>query len=186
MFAVIIKNLGAGTARTRWPHAPEIVVRWNANDFVVCKTRDLLPDVRRLIVSMIDRDEQFLFRDLELFGQQFPGKTDRISFEIVAKAEVAEHLEKRVVARRIADIVQVIMLTARAHTFLRRSRTHIITFLLSGEQVLELHHARVHKHQSRIIARHQRRAGHHLVISFFTEIQKCVTNVVYAGHGVSR
>jgi hypothetical protein len=42
------------------------------------------------------------------------------SLEIVAEGEVAEHLEEGVVAGGVADIVEVVVLAAGAHAFLRR------------------------------------------------------------------
>jgi hypothetical protein len=39
--------------------------------------------------------------------------------EIVAEREVAQHLEEGVVARRVADVFQVVVLAAGAHAFLR-------------------------------------------------------------------
>ena len=68
---------------------------------------------------MVDSDAQLVFVDAEITGQQFPAKGDRIGFEIIAKAEIAQHFEKRMVACRVADIVQIIVLAARPHAFLR-------------------------------------------------------------------
>jgi alanyl-tRNA synthetase len=39
-------------------------------------------------------------------------------FEIIAEREIAEHFEESMMTRRVADIVQIIMLTARTHAFL--------------------------------------------------------------------
>src|SRR3546814_9410999 len=50
---------------------------------------------------------------------ELPGVGDRILLEVVAKAEVAEHLEKRVVPRRVADVLEIVVLATGAHAFLR-------------------------------------------------------------------
>ena len=57
----------------------------------------------------------------EVLGQQLPGEQDRALLEIVAEGEIAEHLEEGVVARGVADIVEVVVLAAGAHAFLRRA-----------------------------------------------------------------
>ena len=121
------------------------------------KTRDLLPQVERLIVVDIDRDHQAVFRQPEILGHQVPGEFDRAILEIVAEREIAEHLEEGVMARGVADIVEVVMLAAGAHAFLRGHRALIGALLEAGEDILELHHAGIGEHQGRVVARHERR-----------------------------
>ena len=67
------------------------------------------PDVGRLVVVEIDRDGQPVGVEPEplLAGQKLPGPVDRLALEIVAEAEIAQHLEKRVVIGRAADVVDV-------------------------------------------------------------------------------
>jgi hypothetical protein len=87
---------------------------------------------------------------------RFPGKGIASVLEIVAEGEIAEHLEEGVVARGVADIVEVVVLAAGAHAFLRGGRAHVVAVLEPGEEVLELHHAGIGEHQRRVVARHQR------------------------------
>ena len=82
---------------------------------------DLLPEAGRLVVRVVDGDQQLVLGQPELLGDQVPGKLDRALLEIVAEGEIAEHLEEGVVARGVADIVEVVVLAAGAHAFLRRS-----------------------------------------------------------------
>ena len=89
-------------------------------------------------------------------GEEIPGKLDRLALEVVAEAEIAQHLEKRVVARGVADIVQIIVLAPGANTFLAGRGALVVAMLYPGEQVLELNHPGIGEHQCRIIARHQR------------------------------
>ena len=49
----------------------------------------------------------------KLLGEELPRERDRLFFEVVAEAEVAEHLEERVVARGDADVLEVVVLAAR-------------------------------------------------------------------------
>ena len=48
---------------------------------------------------------------------------DRLALEVVAEAEIAQHLEERVMARRVADVLEIVVLAARAHAALRARRT---------------------------------------------------------------
>ena len=57
--------------------------------------------------------------------------------------------------RGIADIVQVVMLAAGPHAFLRRGRPRIRPLLLPGKHILELHHAGIGEQQAGVVARHQ-------------------------------
>jgi hypothetical protein len=50
---------------------------------------------------------------------------DSVALEIVAEAEIAQHLEKGVMAGGITDIFQIIVLTAGPHTALRGGRSVI-------------------------------------------------------------
>ena len=94
------------------------------------------------------------------------------------------HVESSpLVPRGIADIVQIVMLSARAHAFLRRRGALVIPRLHPGEAVLELHHARVREHQRRVVARHEGRAFHMPVAVPFEEVEEGRADVVQAGHG---
>ena len=158
VIAMVEKDLGARTAGTGRTHAPEIVVGGNADDPVIGQARNLLPDRRSLVIGVIDRDQQLVLRDVEILGQQFPGERDRLGFEIVAEAEISQHFKEGMVACGIADIVQIVVLSACAHAFLRRGGAAVVAVFQAGEHVLELDHAGIGEHQRRIIARHQGRA----------------------------
>jgi hypothetical protein len=60
--AAVDEDFRARTARAGVAHRPEIVGRRDADDLVVAKARDLLPERGRLIVIVIDGDEQLIFR----------------------------------------------------------------------------------------------------------------------------
>ena len=145
---------------------------------------DLLPQVERDVVVDIDGDGQPLLRQPELLGHQVPGELDRALLEVVAEREIAEHLEERVVARRIADIVEVVVLAAGAHAFLRRDGAHIGALLQAGEHVLELHHAGIGEHQGRVVARHERRRRHDLVAVPGKVVEEGRPDFVDAAHSI--
>ena len=45
--------------------------------------------------------------NLEGAGEELPGPVDRLALEVIAEAEVAQHLEERHVPRRLADVLDV-------------------------------------------------------------------------------
>ena len=80
--------------------------------------------------------------------------------EVVAEAEVAEHLEERVMPRRVAHVLEVVVLAARAHAALRARGAHVVALCPAEENILELHHAGVGEEQRRVVARHERARRH--------------------------
>ena len=118
MVAMVIKNFAAWTAWPRVAHRPEIIVRGDTDNAVFRKARNLAPQVECLIIGVIDRRRQARWIKAPFLGQQCPRMGNRLLFEIIAEREVPEHFKECVVARRVADIVQIIMLAARTHTFL--------------------------------------------------------------------
>ena len=121
------------------------------------------PDVGGLVVVLVDRHPQLLGRQAVDLGEKIPGVADRVALEVVAEAEVAEHLEEGVMARGVADVLQVVVLAAGAHAALRGGRAHVAALVAAEEHVLELHHAGIGEQQGRIIAGHQRARRHDLV-----------------------
>ena len=144
--------------------------------------RDLLPEIERLVVVDIDGGRELVLRQAEFLRHQVPGQFDGAVLEIVAEREIAEHLEKRVMPRGVADIVEIVVLAAGAHAFLRGGGAHIGALLDAGEDVLELHHAGIGEHQGRVVARHQRRRRHDVVAVVGKEFQKGRPDLVNAAH----
>ena len=185
VFAAVDENLRAGSARAGIAHRPEIVRCRDADDAVFGEARDLLPVTGGLVVGMVDGDEQLVLLQPELPGDEVPGEFDCALLEIVAEGEIAEHLEERQMARCVADIVEVVVLASRAHALLRGGGARIGTLLQPGEDVLELHHAGIGEHQGRIVARHERARGHHLVSVLPEIVEECRPYLVYATHAVA-
>ena len=106
---------------------------------------------------MVDGRRQPVGAQPPLLGQQVPRQLDGAILEIIAEGEIPQHLEEGVVARGVADIVEVVVLAAGADAFLAAGRGRVGPRLEAGEDVLERHHAGVDEHQSRVVVRHQRR-----------------------------
>jgi Xaa-Pro aminopeptidase len=63
-------------------------------------------------------DPEPVLRQAEHLGDEFPRPADGLFLEVIAEAEVAEHLEERVMAGGVADVLQVVVLAAGAHAAL--------------------------------------------------------------------
>ena len=182
LVAMVVEDFRTGPARTGVAHLPEIVGAGDADDAQLRQARDLLPEIERLVVVDIDGRRQLVLRQAEFLGDQIPGQLDGAILEIVAEREIAEHLEEGVMPRGVADIVEVVVLAAGAHAFLRGGGALIGPLLDAGEDVLELHHAGIGEHQRRVVARHQRRRRHDLVAVVGKEVQKSRPDLVNAAH----
>ena len=120
---------------------PEVLVLAHPLDPIGRQLDFVEPDVGRFVVVEIDRGREPLRIDSPshfLLGQEFPGPVDRFALEIVAEAEVAQHLEERVVIGRAADVVDI----ARAEAFLAGRGPGEFELAAAEEVVLELVHAR--------------------------------------------
>ena len=116
----------------------------------------LHPEVGGLVVVAEDGDPELVLRDLELAGEELPGEVDGLALEVVAEAEVAEHLEEGVVAGGVADVLEVVVLAAGAHAALGAGGARVVALVAAEEDVLELHHAGVGEEQRRVVARDER------------------------------
>ena len=180
--AVIVEDLRARAAGAGVAHGPEIVRRRDADDALVGQAGDLLPQAEGLVVVGIDGDGQPLLGQAELLGDEVPGELDGAVLEVVAEREIAQHLEEGVVARGVADIVEVVVLAAGAHAFLRGGGAHIGALFQPGEDVLELHHAGIGEHQGGVVARHQRRGRHDVVTVRREIVEEGRSDFVDAAH----
>ncbi len=164
------------------PIAQKLSLDGDADDALLRQAGNFLPQVEGVVVVVIDGDGQALFRQAEVARQQRPGVFDRVVLEIVAEREVAEHFEERVVARGIADVVEIVVLSAGADAFLRGRGADVGALLDAGEDVLELHHAGVGEHQRRVVARDERARGHDLVPAPGEELEEVRSDLVDAAH----
>ncbi len=174
--AVVVEDLGAGAAGAGVAHHPEVVghvaaalVVADAHDALGGHAHHLVPDFVGLVVFLVDGDPELFFRQLELLGQQAPGELDGVVLEVVTEREVAQHLEEGVVARGVADVVQVVVLAAGADALLRGRGAAVGALVETQEHVLELVHARVGEQQRGVVARHHR-AGRHDGVALGLEV----------------
>src|SRR5262249_44457526 len=133
---------------------------------------DLAPERARLVVGRDARERRVAAVDgvhearrieAVLLDDEAVGPLDRLGLEVVAEAEVAEHLEEGQVPRREADILEIIVLSAGADDLLRRRGARVGALLAPGEDVLELDHPGVREQERRIARRDEAARAHHLV-----------------------
>ena len=75
--AVVVEDFRGRAAGAGGPHAPEIVVRGDADDAVFGDT-DLAPEVECLVVGVVNGRQEAAFVDAEVLGDQLPRKRDRL------------------------------------------------------------------------------------------------------------
>ena len=119
VLAVVVEDLAAGTAGAGIAHRPEIGRLAQARESLRTHADFLEPQVGCLVVVLVDGDPEFFRGNFQRAGHEIPGELDRLALEVVAEAEVAEHLEERMVARRVTDVLEVVVLAAGAHATLR-------------------------------------------------------------------
>src|SRR5262249_20545002 len=115
-------------------------------------------------------------------GNEFPRVGDGIKFEIVAEAEVAEHLEERMVPVREADVLEIVVLAAGADALLRSGCAVVVALLETEKDVFELVHPGVGEQKSGIVLRDQRRRMDALVPLLLEETQEDLANVGTGRH----
>src|SRR5690606_35962778 len=174
---VVVEDLAARAAGAGIAHRPEVVLRAKAREALRIDAYFVEPDAGGFIIILEYRDPQFLRRQPEILRQELPGEGNCLALEIIAEAEVAEHLEKRVMTGRVAYVFEVVVLASGAHAALGGDGAIVAALVLAQEDVLELHHAGVGEQQRRVIGRHQRRAGDDFVATVpekFEEDRKSV------------
>src|SRR5882762_3517606 len=153
--SVVIEDLAARAARAGVAHGPEVGGFPQAREALRTDADVLQPDVGGLVIVAVHRAPQPRRVESQGVDEEIPGQMNRLALEIVAKGEVAEHLEERVVPGRVTHVLQVIVLAAGAYAALAGGGAQVVTLLPAEEHVLELHHAGVGKEQRRVVAGHE-------------------------------
>ncbi len=107
-------KLRVGAARTGWARFPEVLLA-RALDDPLTRHSELEPQVNRLLIrpdpelfiATEDGHPDVVLVEPEAVAREIPGEADRLALEVVAKAEVAKHLEHREVARGHPDVLDI-------------------------------------------------------------------------------
>src|SRR4029078_3432205 len=172
-------DLAARSARPDVGHAPPVLLVTvreitPADEALRRKPVLVAPDLDRKVMGCVGGRGEALRRDTQVAGQELPAPVDRLTLEVVTEAPVPEHLEERVMARRPADLFEVVVLAGHAQTALVIHRARIAAALLAGQDVLELDHPAVREQQRLIAGRDEARARDDPVFTFGEELQEAV------------
>ncbi len=118
---VVPEDLGGRAARAGLAHLPEVVLV-EALDARAGEADLVGPDLLGLVVAHVDGDPEAVAVEPEHLGDELPGPGDGLGLEVVAEAEVAQHLEEAEVPRRPTDGVEVVVLATGPHAALHRRR----------------------------------------------------------------
>ena len=136
--ALVEEDLRVGAARPGLPHGPEVVLVAHALD-ARGRDPDLVdPQLFGLVIAVVHGDPEPIAVEPEDLGEQLPGEGDGLGLEVVAEAEVAQHLEEGAVVRVGADDLDV----RCAEALLNGGGPRPWRGLLPQEVGLEGHHAR--------------------------------------------
>ena len=106
LFAAVIVDLSAGAAGAG-AVLPEVVGLAELVDALGRDVHIVEPDIVGLVIAFVYGRIESLGIQADPLGQELPCPRDRLFFEIVAKREIAQHLEEGAVSGRFADVLQV-------------------------------------------------------------------------------
>ena len=175
LFAPVIVNLAAGTAGAG-AMLPEVVLLAETEDPVGGDAHLLVPDVEGLVIVFIDRGIQPVLVQAHHLGQELPAPVDGFPLEVVAKAEVAQHLKIGAVTGGFADVLNV----AGTDALLAGADPMTGGLHFPGEVGLHGGHAGVDQQQRSIVLRDQGKAGQPEMALAFKERQEHFPQFVYA------
>ena len=152
--AEVVVDLAAGTARAfASRRAPEVVLLVESADSLGRHSRAGGPQMKGLVIVSKDGGPDAIRLQPQALGYELPGEANGVLLEVVADAEVAEHLEEGEVCC-VANLAHV----RGPEALLRRGEASAGRLHLAGEVRLELHHAGVGEEECRVAGRYERGA----------------------------
>ena len=139
--ATINVDFGTRTARTGFPHLPKVVFVAESLDAIHRYADLLVPDCLGFVVTFVDGDPQPIAVETEHLGHEVPRPRNCIFLEVVAEAEVTEHLEEDEMSFRATDIIEVVVLASGPGALLNTDRPRIRGYFVTNEVRLERHHS---------------------------------------------
>ena len=180
--------LGTRTTRTCITHFPEVIVFVSVEDMIFWQ--ELFPIGSGFIVTF----QSFFGAAFEYGGvkviriylqniyQVFPCPVDCLFLKVVTERPVAQHLEHGMVVRIVSYFFQVIMLSANAQAFLRVRDSFIFCRVVTQNNIFELVHPRISKHQCRVIFNYHWSRGHYLMAFALEETLERVSDFICSQH----
>ena len=172
-FAAVKIDFRARTART-CAVLPEVVLLAQPDDVRRIHADFFRPDVKRLVVVLIDRDPELFNGHFHHFRAKLPCPRARLVFEIIAERKVAQHLKIGAVARRDTHALDI----GRADAFLAGRHAAARRRQLAGKILFQRRHAGVDEQQAFVVLRHQRKARQPQMPFAFKEFQILFADLV--------
>ena len=110
---------------------------------------------------------------------------NRLFLEVIAKAEIAQHLKESMMSGGVANIIEIVVLTAGPDTFLRTGRSGRWRRFQPCEHILERDHPCIDEHQCRIVVRNERSAGYLTMAGIDEIIEEAAADIICRLHGSS-
>ncbi len=170
-------DLAAWSARPGLAGLPEVVGVAHPLDPLQRHADDVVPDLLGDVVGLVHGDPQAVTVHPPVLCHELPAGRDDELLEVVAEAEVAEHLEEHEMALGAADIVEVVVLPSGTDAFLRADGALVRRLLVAEEVGLERHHPGDVEQQRRILW-HEARRRHEGVVARDEEVDERLTNFV--------
>ena len=123
---------------------------------------------------------------LQHIHQIFPCPADGLLLEIVTERPVAEHLEHGVVVGVVAHLLEVVVLATNAQTLLRVGHTLALGRGIAQNDILELVHTGIGKHQCGVVLHDHRSRGHDEVLLGLKKTLERVSDFVCCQHIIIR
>ncbi len=135
-FAAVIEYFRARTARA-FADIPEVLIA-QLDDALSRQANLFIPQLECFFILGVHRNGNAVPVEADPFlaGQELPGPGNRFFLEIISDGEVAQHLEERMVAACLADILNII----GADTFLGVRQAGILRNLPSVKVRLQRRH----------------------------------------------
>jgi hypothetical protein len=115
------------------------------------KASDLLPEMKGLLILPINGRGKTIHRKTYLPDQEIPAIFDRLLLKIIPEGEIAQHLEKGVMARGSAHVLQIIMLATGTDAFLAAGCPPIGKLAHANKDILELNHSSIREQQRGVV-----------------------------------
>src|SRR5215471_18760825 len=119
-------DLRTGTAGPCIGHLPEVIFLITPHDSRGRRSH-FFPHPVRFIVLPEDRHPDTVFSKPRRLCEKFPAEPNRVFLEVIAKGEVTEHLEERMVSSCVTHVLKIVVFSARPQAFLNRHRPLVWT-----------------------------------------------------------
>ena len=128
-------NLRAGTARSGLAHLPEVVLFVEPDNPLSRNASFRGPQLFGFVVFTENGNPEPFRGKLELLREQFPGESNGFLLEVIAEGKVPQHFEECLVAPRVADVIEVVVLPPGSYDLLTCCRP-VIGALFHGPGTL--------------------------------------------------